>query len=107
MCRYEATRDLKVLDRQIAETSNDIARGYREIEVIPSRYVCRPARRPRGPLDGAAPEPPPQECDWTEPVTRTERINVEAERAKLKSLEQQRDRMIPQVNAALAACPKD
>lgn len=97
-CRIEAMRELRILDRQIDEAEGNVARGYRKVPVRnPYRIglsLCVADER----VCAAADNRP----DFT-----LERINVEAEQAKLASLRQQRNRLLPQVQRALAACPAE
>jgi hypothetical protein len=98
-CRIEASRDLRALDRMIAETEQSISRGFRVIEVdnpfrIGLTLCVDPTEESRlcGRDDG--------------PIYRHEKINVPAEKAKLASLKAQRATLAPRTAAAIAACPR-
>ncbi len=95
-CRLDATRDLRVLDRQIAQAEEDIRYGYR-LEVVESPFrigmtLCLGAR------DSVF-------CDDDGPSYRRVPINIPAERARPASLRQQRAAEAPRAQAALARCP--
>ena len=95
MCRLQATRDARSLDRQIIETRRDIDRGYRLVErpFVTVFGHCRtgPFGRDRF-------------CDRFDDYYEVP-INREAERAKLASLIEQRQRVEARTQAALAQCP--
>ncbi len=107
ICRIKAAHDTRVLDRLIGEERATVDRGYRLIEVdSPFEVFCfaqgdgdhhhhpHPYPHPFGPS-----------CDDGPHYVR-ELVNIEAERAKLASLIEQRRRAEAPMQAALAACPK-
>lgn len=102
-CISGATRDLRVLDRLIVETERNIARGYAMEPVTFSRPVsvdCTP--RPTA----KQPNPAPRLCMRTETysVDRPRAIDLNAERAKLASMQAKRRELARTAEAAVAAC---
>ena len=100
-CIREGTRDLRVLNGLITQTQGNLNRGYgleeyEDIEVV--RRTCEGETE-----DGAQFE---YRCDTTETVTRTRPIAIDlnAERAKLESLLQQRERAAAQAQATAEQC---
>jgi len=96
-CRLDATRDLRVLDRQIAQAEEDIRYGFR-LEPVESPFrigltLCLDARR-----DGVF-------CDDEAPQYRRVALNLPAERARLASLRQQRAAEAQRAQAMLSSCP--
>jgi hypothetical protein len=100
-CISGASRELAVVDQLIAETEQNIARGYgterrQEVRTIPR--TCR-NYRPDGTYDIEI-------CDttvvrnYTVPVT----LDIDAERAKLRQLKQQRARLEAPTQAAIQQC---
>lgn len=115
-CIAAQTRDLRVLDRLIAETQGNIDRGYAlvEVEVVRDRWVLCPAPVPPPPVEGAPPVPPPQPrmCldDVVETEIRPKAINLAAEADKLISMKSKRISLAkaaaPQIAACRAAYPE-
>lgn len=102
-CIAAATRDQRVLDRLIAETERNIARGYAIQQVTMSRPVvvdCTP--RPTA----ANPNPVPRTClrEGSYTVNRPQAIDLNAERAKLASMVAKRRDLARQAEAAIAQC---
>ncbi len=100
-CIARETRDLRVLDQLIAETEATIARGYAlrtESLVVAQSYPCRVG----GP-DGAVVV---GFCERDEVVERTRpvAVNLDDERAKLRSMQVRRAEMVRAAAAAVAAC---
>lgn len=104
-CINRNTRDLRTMDRLIAETQANLTRGY-AIEdytvYVPVWQVCdiQPA------TDPAQPAPPPRYCFEQEPQTRTrpKAIDLNAESAKLQSLLDRRDQMARAAEPVIAQC---
>lgn len=111
-CIARETRDLRILDRLIAETRADIARGYAiETYTISVSYwdTCyRPAANQPPPAPGTQPRPvlDPYPCLESRDVTRTrpKAIDLDAERAKLASMERKRADLARAAEASIAQC---
>lgn len=98
-CRLEATRDLRVLDRMIAENRADLNRGYRLIRIDSPFQV--------GLFGCFGPSEAFPFCyDDAVPRYRREALNRPAEEAKLASLVAQRRTVERQTQQALAVCPQ-
>jgi hypothetical protein len=100
-CIARETRDLRVLDRLIAETSATIARGYAlesESFVVTQTFPCQV----RGPDNRVRTEL----CDRDEVVERTRpvAVNLDDERAKLRSMEARRAELARSVAGRVEAC---
>ena len=104
-CIARETRDLRVLERLIATTQADIARGYAIEEYtvyVPVWRICEiPVQ-----TDPAKPAPPPRYCFEQEPQTRTrpKAIDLRAEGAKLDSLLERRDQLARAAEPVIAQC---
>jgi hypothetical protein len=100
-CIARETRDIRVLDRLIAETQATVARGYAvqtESFVVTHTYPCRvtvPGGETRTTL-----------CDRDEVVERTRpvAVNLDDERAKLRTMETRRAELARAAAVAVAAC---
>lgn len=110
-CIRTNTRELRTLDRLIAETEGNIARGYayREIEIVRSVWVpCGHYPAPPPPPGGGTPPPPPSPrmCleDETDVIRKPVAIDLDAERAKLASMERKRAELAERAIAVVAAC---
>ncbi|NBZ87253.1 hypothetical protein [Stagnihabitans tardus] len=102
-CIRGVSSDLATLDRLIAETRGNIARGYgyeTRVEMMPEWVDCTP--RPTE----ANPTPKPQMCfdDVAQEVRRPVSLDLRAEQAKLDSMVERRDQMAAAMAPALAAC---
>ena len=102
-CIGAATRDMRVVDRLIVETEGNLARGYGYENVtiyLPEWQDC--TARPTT----ANPDPRPNMC--LEEVPRTTRqavaLDLNAERAKLQSLQQKRAQQAKTATTAVAQC---
>ncbi|MGZ9812054.1 hypothetical protein ACXN5S_16445 [Pseudoroseicyclus sp. H15] len=100
-CIARATQDLRTLGGLIAQTRGNIERGYgltTEQEVRVRNRLCRG--------ETASGEPFTYECQETETVDRRVPValDLDAERAKLSSLERQRDREAAQAQSQANAC---
>lgn len=109
-CIARETRDLRVVNRLIAETEGNLKRGYAFEEVVISRPVwryCAPPPMPL-PVDGSpAPEPAkPRLCldDDEEIVTRPKAIDLGAEQSKLSGLKAKRQQLSAAADRSIAAC---
>lgn len=101
MCEREATRDLRVINSLIAETEGNLSRGYAIEERQEVREESRrcTVRQP----DGSNIVTICSDVD-TVTVQTPKAIDLNAERAKLQSLQQRRDVMSPGVQGRLAQC---
>jgi hypothetical protein len=111
-CIARETRDLRIVNRLIAETEGNLQRGYAFEEITISRPVwvqCYPvAARP--PVDGKPAPPPatPRLCldDEEETVTRPKAIDLGAEQSKLDGLKAKRKQLSAAADRSVAACRK-
>lgn len=102
-CISGATRDMRVVDRLIAETEANLQRGYAIEERVISRTIwvrCQPHVRP------GQPDPGPQMCldDVDDVVRRPQAIDLNAEAAKLASLKAKRAAQAKAASPYIAAC---
>lgn len=103
-CIARETRDLRVLDRLIAETQGNIDRGYALVEVTVERdrwVLCPAPRRAEG-------EPPaePRMCldDYYETETRPRAIDLGAEAEKLAGMKARRADLARAADRQIDAC---
>lgn len=104
-CIARETRDLRILDRLIAETEADLKRGYALEEVTiwtPRWQICEGQVAPP---PGAEPSLPDM-CleDVAQTVTRPKAINLAQTRQTLAELRKKRDAQAVEVAPAVAAC---
>jgi len=106
-CIQRETRDLRTLDRLIAETEDNIERGYalvevRTVELVPDICYREGARNPDG-THGAA---VPFSCFTRDFDTelRPKAIDLNLEKAKLASMREKRRGLARQAEAAAAQC---
>lgn len=111
-CIARETRDLRVVDRLIAEIEGNLARGYAFEEITISRTAwvrCDPMIVPP-PAEGAPPPVPtaPRLCleDEEETITRPKAIDLAAEQSKLSGLKAKRKQLSVAANRSIAACQK-
>lgn len=106
-CIARETRDLRNLDRLIAETGQNIERGYaieefRTVEYVQTICQVPAGRRPDGSYSGF------QTVICTRPETvidtRPVAINLNAERAKLESMRVKRRELARRAEVATAQC---
>lgn len=100
-CINSATGNLRTVDRLIVETQGNINRGFalsREQEVVTRRTTCTGTNE-----DGTTFRFP---CEKTDTLTRSVpvAIDLNAERAKLASLLNQKATMERQSQAAIQSC---
>ncbi|WP_054008970.1 hypothetical protein [Cypionkella psychrotolerans] len=102
-CISGATRDMRVVDRLIAETEGNIQRGYAYETVTLSRTVWRQCGYRGKP---GKPDMGPQMClddvDYTE--QRPKAIDLNAESAKLASLKAKRAVQAKAASPSIKAC---
>jgi hypothetical protein len=104
-CINRGTRDLRVMEKLIAETQANITRGYAIEEYtvyIPVWQICDI----QPPAVAGQPAPPPRYCFEQEPQTRTrpKAIDLRAEGAKLDSLLERRDQLARAAEPVIAQC---
>ena len=104
-CVAGATRDLRVVDRLVAETEGNLSRGYAfaSVDETRPRFVdCTPDPTPE------RPDPKPRQCleEVTETVSRPVAIDLNAEAAKLASLQTKRAELARSAQAVIAACQR-
>lgn len=107
-CIARETRDVRVLDRLIAESEGNLARGYALEEVVTyrDRWMQCPVVRP-APVEGQpAPPPTPQLClrEVRETETRPKAIDLRAEAQKLASMKDKRAAQMRAAGPAIAQC---
>lgn len=108
-CISSATRDMRVVDRLIAEAETNISLGFayetREVthtEWVICDYVAQPPTAP-----GVKPPPPkPRYCldDVTDTVQKPVAIDPVAEKHKLAALKAKRVELTRRAAPAIAAC---
>lgn len=104
-CIGQVSRDLRIVDKLVAETELNLRRGYAiaEVEQVHSEFVdCTPDPTPE------RPDPKPRQCleDVTEIVRKPVAIDLNAEAAKLASLKAKRTQLATATSAAIAACQR-
>lgn len=111
-CINGATRDLRTVDRLIAEAEGNIQRGYayQEETVYVDRWVpCGPPR-PKGPppAEGGSPTPPEPPRMCLDEVPRTVRkavaIDLAVEASKLEGLKAKRAQLARAAQPAIDQC---
>ncbi len=110
-CIQRETRDMRVIDRLIAESEGNLKRGYALEEVTIYRHewvLCDGRHRPEPPKEGQpAPSPrPPKLCFEAVPdtVTRPKAIDLRAEADKLASMRAKRAALARAAQPAIAQC---
>jgi hypothetical protein len=108
-CIGTATRELRTVDRLIAETKGNLSRGYSyETEEITRTewVICDYVQDPPATPGGALPKPRPRYCfdDVTDTVRREVPIDPALERRRLAGLEDKRRDLNRQAAPAIAAC---
>lgn len=104
-CINSVTRDLRVVDRLIAEIEGNLARGYalvRVVETHPTFVDCTPEPTVK------RPNPRPRKCveEVSQTVTRPVAIDLNAEAAKLASLRTKRAQLASAASSAIATCQR-
>jgi hypothetical protein len=103
-CISRNTRDLRTVDRLIAESEGNLARGYAfETVTVYEDYWTYCERRP--PAEGQ-PAPPPRLCLDERAVTekRPKAIDLNEEARKLDSLKAKRTELARAAEKVIAAC---
>jgi hypothetical protein len=108
-CIARETRDLRAVDRQIAEAEGNLARGYALVEVTVYEDYWDSCIVPPDPPPPADAPPPPvvvRPCLKERAVTETrpKRIDLNAERQRLAGLQAQRRSLARAADGAVARC---
>lgn len=103
-CISRNTRDLRTVDRLIAEAEGNLDRGYafETITVYEDYWTyCEQPRPPEG-----EPIPPPRLCLDERPVTveRAKAIDLQDEARKLAGLKEKRKELARRAEAVIAQC---
>ncbi|MDZ4085625.1 MAG: hypothetical protein U1E69_02370 [Tabrizicola sp.] len=103
-CITRNTRDLRTVDRLIAESEGNLARGY-AFETV-TVYEDYWAYCPQAPVAEGEPAPPPRLCRDERPVTekRPKAIDLNEEARTLASLKEKRASLARQAEKVIAAC---
>ncbi|WP_103332364.1 hypothetical protein [Pseudotabrizicola formosa] len=108
-CIARETREVRVLDRLIAESEGNLARGYALEEITTYRDRWVPCRVERPVVVEGQPAPPPQpsqmcrdEVEVT--VTRPKGIDLQAEARKLASQKDKRTALLRAAGPGIAQC---
>ena len=104
-CVGQVSRNLNVVDRLIATTEGNLARGYAYADVTETRpdFVdCTPDPTPKHPT------PRPRQClvDVSQTVSRPVAVDLNLEAAKLASLKAKRAQLATTTAAGIAACQR-
>lgn len=103
-CISRSTRDLRTVDRLIAETEGNLARGfaYETVTVYEDYWTTCPQPKPRE----GEPAPKPRMCLDERPVTeqRPKAIDLNDEARKLESLKAKRKQLARAAEAVIAQC---
>jgi len=109
-CIAKGSRDLRVVDRLIAEAEGNLKRGYALEERVIRYATFSPCRPPAPPpvQPGVAPPPPPpvQMCPdhYERTVTQPKAIDLEAEARKLAQLKTKRAELARAAQNLAAQC---
>jgi hypothetical protein len=103
-CINRNTRDLRTVDRLIAETKGNLDRGFAYVDVTVYRDVWVYCDQP--PVAEGEPPPPPRLCldERAETETRPKAIDLAAEAKKLEGLEAKRRQLARAAEQAIAQC---
>jgi hypothetical protein len=107
MCILRETRDLRTLDRLIAETQTNISRGFAIEEYTETVDYWGTCYQPQGAgPDGVRPPPVAFPCRRDRDITRTRPVSIDlgAERQKLVSMQAKRRDLARAAEAPIAAC---
>lgn len=107
-CIARGTRDLRTVEKLIAESEGNLKRGYAYQEKIVRFPVFKPCVLPAPPVTEGTPPPPPQvtTCRDTEEqvIRQPVAIDLEAEARKLRQLQDKRKTLLREAEAVAAAC---
>ena len=103
-CVSRNTRDLRTVDRLIAESEGNLQRGYAYETVTVYKPEWTHCRRP--PQVAGEPPPPPRLCldERAETEQRPKAIDLKEEARKLASLKEKRISLARQAEKVIAAC---
>jgi len=107
MCILRETRDLRTLDRLVAETQGNLARGFaieEYTETVDYWGTCY--QQQAAAADGVRPSPVPYACRRDRDITRTRPVAIDlgAERQKLASMQAKRRDLARVAQGPIAAC---
>ena len=104
-CISSATRELRVLDRLLAELRGNLDRGYALVERTAWRQTWQLCEPPVAAVDGS-PAKPARWCWVREPHTVIDRVPIDpaAERRKLDGLTERRAAEARRAREAVAEC---
>lgn len=106
-CISRNTRDLRTVERLIAEAEGNLRRGYALEEEVISFRTFEPCLIPGRPTaDNPTPPPVRSMCPDREyeTVTRPVAIDLDAEAAKLSTLKRKRAQLARQAEPVIAQC---
>jgi hypothetical protein len=103
-CINRNTRDLRTVERLIAETQGNLDRGYAYEQITistPTWVYCDAPRVPEGEV-----QPPPRLCldDVEETITRPKAIDLADEARKLEGLQAKRRQLARAAEPVIAQC---
>jgi hypothetical protein len=103
-CINRNTRDLRTVERLIAETQGNLDRGYAYEQITVYNDVWVECDRPR--VADGEPLPPPRMCldERPETVTRPKAIDLAAEAQKLEGLQAKRRQLARAAEAVITQC---
>lgn len=104
-CIASVTRDIRILDRLIAESDRNLRRGYGMedyVETDSRLVICSPGI----PSIEGRPGRPPQYCwrDYDRLVSRPVAINLGEERANLAEMRKKRQSLMKEAEGPIAQC---
>lgn len=103
-CIRSGTEDLRVLTQLIAQSEATLARGYALVEVETSRMAWRQCGWYPPAQPGARPQPRMCFVPVPDIETRAASVDLAAERAKLKSMQQKQRELQRAAAPVIAAC---
>jgi hypothetical protein len=106
-CIAAGTRDLRAVEKLIAEAEGNLRRGYAlEERVIRYPTFAPCVRRPPPPGTIPPPNPPVKMCRdyYEQTVTRPKAIDLDAEARKLTQLQAKRKQLLRAADAVAAQC---
>ena len=104
-CIAQVSGNLRVVDRLIAETEANLARGYAIAQVVETHLEFVDCTREPTPQ---RPNPKPRQCveDVPQTVSRPVAIDLNAEAAKLASLRAKRSQLAAATAQGIATCQR-
>jgi len=104
-CISGVTRDLRIVDKLIGQSQQNLARGYAMEDVV--QYDTRWAQCSAGVAATATtPAQPPRMCleDYSYTVAQPKSINLADERVKLTEMQKKRRELAKEADPAIAQC---